>query len=194
MIKKISKKLKARKSRNTEKKLQKALKRESKLLSSQKDSAYDKAAIAWTASEYIKHRKGTVWHVVFLSLFLGGACLSFMYNSWSFSLALVIFAAVYLLLDRKHPKNIKIKLSEIGMKVGNKVYQYNRIRAFWIAYNPPFVKVLNIRVHNEYLVDIEIQLGNQDPGEVYELLSKKLPEIEGKEEGFFDQLIRSLRI
>lgn len=193
-MKKISKKLKFRKAKQAEKKLQKALKKEAIQLAKKENTAFDKEKVSWNAPEYIKHRKGWIWYTVFAVIFIAGAGTSYLYNAWTFSLVLIVFAVTYLVLEKKDPKRVKVILSNIGVKVGDKVYQYSRIRAFWIAYNPPFVKTLNIRVHNEYLVDIEIQLGNQDPGEVYEFLSKKLPEIEGKKEAFFEQLSKALRL
>ena len=82
----------------------------------------------------------------------------------------------------------------MGIKVGNKIYQYGRIRAFWINYNPPFTKTLNIRVHGEFLVDIDIQLGNQNPVEIYDFLSTRLPEMQGKSEGFLKTLERLFKL
>jgi len=157
------------------------------------ETAYDQPVISWQASEYIQHKKGWLWYMIFAIIFIGGAVLAYLYNSWTFSVALVTFAVVYLIFDRPHPKNIKVILSNIGIKVGNKVYQYNRIKAFWIVYNPPFHKSLNIKVYNEFLEEIEIQLGNEDPNRIYEFLSKKLPELEGKEPGLLDNLSKILK-
>lgn len=193
MIKKFSKKIKIRKAKKAEKTLQKALKKEAKILAKKANTAFDKGVISWTAPEYIKHRKGGIWYTIFALIFIGGGFAAYLFDSWTFSVALLVFAVTYLILDKKKPKRVPIILSEIGVKVGNKVYQYSRIRAFWLAYNPPFIKTLNIRVHNEYLVDIEIQLDDQDPGRVYQFLSKKLPELEGKKEAFFEQFMKSLR-
>lgn len=194
MLKKISKKLKIRKIKKAEKKLQKALKKEAKTLGKKQNTAFDKAVISWKAPEYIKLHKGIVWYSIFILLFAVGAYFAYSYSAWTFALALVAFAVTYLLFDKKMPKNVKVTLSDVGIKVGGKIYQYNRIRAFWVAYNPPFVKTLNIRVHNEYLVDIEIQLGDQDPSEVYECLSVRIPELEGKVDSFFTHLARLFKL
>jgi hypothetical protein len=99
-----------------------------------------------------------------------------------------------MIFDRRKPKNVKVILSEVGIKVGSRIYQYGRIRTFWIIYNPPFAKTLNIRVHNEFLVDIEIQLGDQDPTVIYEFLSRKLPELEGKTESLLRHFERLFKL
>ena len=56
MVKRISKKLKARKAHKAEKKLYKTLKKEAKILANKEETAFDKVVISWTAPEYIKQR------------------------------------------------------------------------------------------------------------------------------------------
>jgi len=183
-----------RKAIKTEKKLLKALKKEAKTLANQPDTAYDKEIISWTAPEYIRYRKSWVWYLLFTAVIWVSSILAYFYISWSFAMALLAFELAYLITELKHPKIVKTIISEMGIKVGNKIYQYGRIRAFWINYNPPYTKSLNIRVYNEFLVDIEIQLGNQNPVEIYNFLSTRLPELQGKSEGFIKTLERLFKL
>lgn len=194
MSKKIKPTKSLKKAIKAERKLQKVLKKEAKLLEAAEVTPYDKGLISWDAPEYIKHKKGWLWYTLFIMLAIGGTTLAYMYSSWTFSLAILAFAVTYMMYDLRHPKNIKVILSDFGIKFGKKIFQYSRIQAFWIIYNQPFTKTLNIRVHNEYLVDIEIQLENQDPVEVHKFLSQKIPELEGKTESFFGVLSRLLKL
>jgi hypothetical protein len=194
MVKKLKLKSKLAKVKREEKRLHKALKREALTLANRIDTAYDKAVISWTAPEYVKFKKGWIWYTIFTVLFLGGAAIAYLFSSWTFSLVLVAFFVVYMIFDQRKPKNVKVILSEVGIKVGSRIYQYGRIRTFWIIYNPPFAKTLNIRVHNEFLVDIEIQLGDQDPTVIYEFLSRKLPELEGKTESLLRHFERLFKL
>lgn len=194
MIKRLKRHLALRKAFKAEKKLHKALKKEARILANRTDTEYDKPVLTWTAPEFIRYKKGWLWYVIFVLVFGGGTVLAYIYSSWSFALVLLAFAVAYLLLERRYPKRIKIIISEMGIKVGNSIYQYNRIRAFWIIYNPPLTKTLYIKVHNEFLVDIEIQLDGQSPVDVQEFLLRKIPELEGKEEGFLKHLTRLFRL
>jgi len=194
MIKKIKNKLIIRKALKAEKKLQKALKTEANFLSKQPYTEYDKSVLSWKAPEYVKYKKGRIWYAIFAVVMLLSVYGAYMYGSITFALALAGFMLAYLLFDSKHPKTVKVSISELGIKVGKKIYQFNRIRAFWILYNPPQVSVLNIRVHNEFMVDIEIQLNGMNPVDIYNFLSVRLPELEGKEEGFLKGLTRLLKL
>jgi len=194
-MKKTKNKRSLRKVKKAEKKLQKALKHESKRLSkTPQETAYDRGKLTWNAPAFVKVRKGWVWYAIFIGVFAAGGVSAYLLDSWSFALALVVFAVTYLVADRPHPKNVRVVLSDLGIKVGKKVYQYNRIKAFWIVYNPPFHQALNLKVYNELLEEVEIQLGKQDPTEVYEFLAQKLPELEGRGPGFVDNLSKLLRL
>lgn len=157
-------------------------------------SAYDDAAFAWIAPEYIAHERGMVWLVSVIVFVVGVAGIGLYYGNWSFSLVLVIFALVYSLVHLKHPHNVEIKISEIGIKVGFRKYSYSNIKAFWILYEPPYIETLNIRVSGTYTGDFTIQLGPEDPSKIREYLINKIPEMEGKSESITDSLARLFKL
>lgn len=194
MLKKLKGKLIVRKAVKAEKRLQKALKQEAALLSRQVHTEYDRSVLTWNAPEYIKYKKGKLWYAIFAIIMLASTIGAYIYGSLLFALALLGFLVAYLIFDIRHPRNVKITISEIGIKMGSKVYQFSRIRAFWITYNPPYISTLSIRVHNEFMVDIEIQLNGMNPVDIHNFLSTKLPEMEGKEEGFLKGLTRLLKL
>jgi hypothetical protein len=195
MMKKIKQRLKIRKVKKTEKSLRKALKKEAISIAKEgRKTAYDEGVLTWKSPEYTIHQKGWLWYSIFVLIFGGSSYLAFRYNSWTFSLALVVFAVVYLLADKKKPKKVPVKLSEIGVKVGTRVYQYSRIRAFWIVYNPPFQKTLHLEVYNEFVSEVEISLEDEDPAEIHQFLAQRIPELEGKEPGFLDNISKLLKL
>lgn len=159
-----------------------------------KKSYYDDHKISWQSPEFLQYKRGLAWKLTALVSILAFAALGYLYLSWTFSLAIVTFAIVYYLLDRKDPKILEVVVSDIGIKVGSRKYPYSKIQGFWIIYNPPYVSTLNLRIKGNALHDVEIQLVNQNPAEIRELLLDKIPEYEGKEESFIDILLSLLRI
>ncbi|MDA1061128.1 MAG: hypothetical protein O3B47_05045 [bacterium] len=180
MIKKIKEKL-------AEKKREKHILRNA-------PSAYDEAVLSWIAPETIKHERGTVWKVIIGLLIIGTAIWGILNNAWTFSLVIVVFSVTYYLAHLEHPKHVEIKISNIGIKVGGRKYPYNRVRAFWLIYDPPYVRTLNIRVSGDIATDITIQLDRQNPSELREFLMDKIPEMEGQSEKLSDILLRLLKI
>jgi hypothetical protein len=157
-------------------------------------SSFDHGMISWEAPEYIMYEKGTAWRTTAVLITVVAAVLGVYYGAWTFSLAIVTFAIVYYLLQLEHPHDVEIKISNIGIKVGQRKYSFGKIKNFWIIYEPPHTKTLNIKVTGEFVPEITIQLGDQDPAVIREFLIKKIPELEGKTESTIDTIIRAFRI
>jgi len=179
-------------------KLHRAQKKESRqqLLHEVKNapSSYDNAVFSWVAPEYVMHDRGLVWKISMILLVVIVAALSLHFQAWSFALVVVVFSAVYALIHLQHPRNIEIKISEIGVKVGYKKYTFTKIRAFWFIYEPNYVETLNLRVEGNFTGEITIQLAGMDPAPIRDFLINKIPELEGKTESFSDVLIRLFKI
>ncbi len=109
-------------------------------------------------------------------------------------MAVSVFVIAYYLIHRDHPKDVEISISDIGIKVGHRKYPFSRIKSFWLMYEPPHIRTLNIKVHGELAVDISIQLNHQDPSKIREFLIEKIPEKEGHQESFSDIFARLLKI
>jgi hypothetical protein len=158
-------------------------------------NAYHKAIFAWTAPEYVQHSKTARWYVVaavIMALSVGGALIV---KNWTFALAMLVFAAVYYYLQKNHsPKRLPIVISEMGIKIGESIFPYAQIQAFWIHYHPPLVKTLNLRIHKQFLWDVVIQLEDQDPVLIRQFLCGQIPEWEGKKEQLSDIILRLLRL
>lgn len=184
MIKKIKNKFKQRKIRKAQRK--EYLKN--------LPSAYDHTVISWIAPEHTKHERGRLWKVLIPAMLLAAIILGVLHNAWTFSLAIVVFATVYYALHREHPKDVDIIVSDIGIKVGERRYPYSRIKAFWIIYDPPYIKTLNLHVNGEFAVHIPVQLGDQNPAEIREFLLEKIPEREGETESLSDIFLRLFKI
>ncbi|MFA5820864.1 MAG: hypothetical protein WC873_02050 [Candidatus Gracilibacteria bacterium] len=156
-------------------------------------SAFDNAIIVWQTPEIIRYQRGNVWSVVMALLVLGLAAIGYFYNAWTFSLVIIVFALVYMLISREKPKIVTVKLSPIGIKVGTRQYPYSQIKHFFLLYQPPFLENLVIR-QNGFTVDVNIPLNGNDPATVREFLKTKITEKEGEKEPITDTLIRLFKL
>ncbi len=170
-------------------------KKQKRFLLLNKPSAYDDAVLSWIAPEAIKHQKrGILWKILIFILILSAVLWGFYNDAWTFSVAIIAFVIVYYVVNLEHPKDVEIKISDIGIKVGSRKYSFNRIKAFWIIYDPPYTNTLNIRVLGEMSTDITIQLGEQHPAPLREFLIGKIPELEGQSEKLSDIIFRIFKI
>jgi|GEM_PF-496534 len=155
---------------------------------------YDKAVFTWVAPEYVQHPKTKRWYMI--AAILAGVLIlyDFFTANLTMAVAVIVLGAVYYYLHNNHPpKDIKITLSRMGIKVGNMIFPYSAIQAFWIIYNP-HVKTLNLRVKEHFFSDVVIQLNQEDPVPVREFLCGQIPEWEGKNETFSEVVLRLLKL
>lgn len=152
------------------------------------------ALLEWTAPEFIKHTKGKVWFLVAGGLVAALVLYALWTGSITMAIAFIVLAGVYYISHHREPKNITIGLSDFGIKVGSRYIPYNQVKAFWIIYNPPFVKTLKLLSTDKILGEMNVQLGDQDPGSIRKIIIKHVPEFEGKEESFVDLVIRLTKL
>ncbi len=156
---------------------------------------YDKAIFTWIAPEYIQHPKSKVWYLAAAIIAAAVVVSDIMTNNYTMGIAVVVLAAVYVYIHSHHPpKEIKITVSRMGIKVGHMIFPYSSIQAFWIIYQPPHVTTLNLRVKEHFFSDIVIQLNHEDPVPVREYLCGQIPEWEGKNERTGDIILRLLKL
>lgn len=162
--------------------------------SNKKKDTYDTPLLQWTAPEYIKHEKGPAWMPAAALITAAFIAYGILNGEWVMATTFFVMAVVYYLYHRQEPKNIKIIISEIGIKIGGQKFPFNQMKKFWIIYDPPFVKTMHIRFVKKHKPDLVIQLDKQDPVKLRNLMLSQLPEWEGREESPLDAIIRALKL
>jgi hypothetical protein len=150
--------------------------------------------ISWEASEFVHHAKNPLWYIGFAVL--AGALI--VYGIFSGSLITIIMFALIVALAfvyaHRKPRTMNHDLTLTGIILGDTMYPYKSIRKFWIIYEPPQVKTLNIETGSYLNSHVTIQLGDQDPVAVKMFLKNYLIEDLNREESFVDIIARRLRL
>lgn len=158
------------------------------------DFAHEKAIYEWSAPEYIQYSKDRRWFTVAGIVVAGLIFYGVIWGSPFFSLAMAVLSAVYYLQHNQPLRQIKIKVTGMGLKIDQKFFPFSNLKSFWIVYNPPEVTTLNFRTVNNLHGELTLQLGDMNPIPIREYLARQLPEEEGKTEGLMNKLIRIFRL
>ncbi len=153
-----------------------------------------KTLLSWEAPEYVKHEKGIIWATIAISITAALIAYAILSGAWTMALAFFTLAIVYYLQQKNNPQDITIEITDMGLKIAGRLYQWSSIKAFWIVYDPPFVTTLHIRFVKKSQADIVVQFAGQDPVVIREHLLRQIPEWEGKEEAAIDALIRAFKL
>lgn len=115
-------------------------------------------------------------------------------GSATMAVVFLLLAGMFFMTHNEQPAIVEIKLTELGIQAGETFYPYNTLKDFWVVYEPPFVRTLNLHMANLSGKRIVLQLWEQDPAKVREILSKQLEETKGMQEPFIDMLIRIFKL
>ncbi len=146
----------------------------------------------WKAPEYEYREKTPDWFwilgiitlaLAFAAVMLDNAPLGILIGLAGFSLALY---------GAKRPEIVTFRIGPKGVKVKDKIYEYENLESFWINYDPPRKKQLIIRSKKTFMPHIKIMLGEEDPEKIREYLLQFIKE-EKIEESFTEIISEILK-
>ena len=133
--------------------------------------------ISWRVPEYDKHEKGRGWYIFYSIVALLLILYSFLSGNFLFAVIIIIAAIVIVLRDGQEPDLVKISLTEEGIIVGRKFYDYDEFKNFSIVYKPKQeTKSLYFEFNNSLRPRLSIPLKKMNPLLIRKNLLKYLPE------------------
>lgn len=153
-----------------------------------------KQTISWKAPEYLFFQRSPVWYIVVGVIGLASLIYAVVNRDYVMLITLMTMLAVGAWLSFKKPKTITITLDQRGLSISGVLFPYDTVlKKFWIHYHPPHVKTLNFETTNYLNRDIALELEDEDPIEIRNLLLEHLDEDMDKEETYLDKLLRALK-
>ena len=148
---------------------------------------------SWTAPEYQHFEKTGVWY---FGLFgLSGLLIlwSILSKNYLFTLIVAMATVIIYMLNQKGPQTLKITITPDGVKINDRLFSFDEdLKKFWVIYKPTEnVKTLNLD-QKGLRPTLVLQLENQNPLAIREILLKYLEEDVNREEGGIDKLGRAL--
>lgn len=149
----------------------------------------------WQTPEFKPMHRGKVWYIVASTIFALLLIYALASQSITMAIAFITVAIIFALIEKKEPRMVNVQVTDLGVFYRGKFYPYHEINAFWIVYHPPFVEVLYLRLRKKkYFVNIKIELNQENPAELRNLLMKEIPELEGAQEPTIDILTRLFKL
>jgi len=148
--------------------------------------------LSWQAPEFIYHPKSFNWHIFAASFIVILVGASLYLKEWIAATVFIILGFLIFRYAEVKPRTIEIGLTNVGIKVGNVFYPYNKLKSFWLVYEPP-IKTLNLETTRRFSPIIAIQLEDTDPFLVKNILKEHLLEESERTEDLIDRFSRFLR-
>jgi len=149
----------------------------------------------WSTPEFISFKRGKTWYIVagiFMATLVGYAVFS---RNTTMAIVFIMISVLFMLLEHKSPRIVNVIINDMGIEYDGTYYPFNHINSFWIVYHMPFIRALYLRINvGRRFKILKIELNEENPVLIRNILIKEVPEIEGAEEPMLDVLIRLLRL
>jgi len=149
----------------------------------------------WVVREYDRHDRGQLWYI---GMTLAGMALviyAVVTGNFLFALIIILAAIILFLQHHQEAQEVLFQITETGIVVGTKFYEYSELDSFYIIFNPPDVKTLFIETKSAVRPLVRIPLMDNNPLEIRNLMQEFLPEdLEKEEEPLSDTFARKWKI
>jgi hypothetical protein len=135
----------------------------------------------WTIGEYRTHEKSRRWYYVAIGIILMLLILAIWSENIFAAVSLLLLSVIILVRAYSDPPELNVFLTEDGIAVGDRFYDFKDLDNFWIVYEPPEVKMLYVEFVNRWRPRLPIPLQNEDPVAIREILLNYLTENESRE-------------
>ena len=132
--------------------------------------------IAWEALEFDHDVAASLNHLFFGSILIIAGVVTLFFRNFLFAIVLILGGAMTLSYPFRDPKQISHSVTSTGVQIGNRLYEFDSLKSFWIAYDPPFGKELILESHHTLMPHIIVPLGDLDPLRLREILLQFLRE------------------
>jgi hypothetical protein len=138
---------------------------------------YGKEIMGWLVPEYEKHERSGGWYVIAGAVAIALLIYCFFTANFLFAVIIIVTALVIILHHGREPERVKFSLTDEGIAIGRKFYDYDEIKDFAIVYKPRIeVKRLYFEFKNALRHRLSVPLENMNPLMVRETLLKYLKE------------------
>lgn len=148
--------------------------------------------VNWEVDEFPKHDRSRLWYILAGLIAFGLIIYAVLTSNFLFAIIILMSSVIMLLSLFMHPEKIPVIITSTGIVVGDMYYDFQSVRDFSIAYDPPDVKLLYLDFFALTHPMITVPLEDVDPNIVREsLLPFCLENLKRNEESLTD-LVRRL--
>jgi len=151
--------------------------------------------MSWEFFERPRQERGRIWYTAMIVAGGGLLLYALITANFLFALIIVMFSLVLYVSTIFEPARVRIIMSEDGIEVGDSFFPYRDIDKFWFYYEPPISKNLYLEFKSMLRPRLRIDLDEQNPNQVRQVLAQFLREdLEQVEEPFSELIGRIFKI
>lgn len=153
---------------------------------------FTKVLMEWEPLEFREAPRNDNWYLWVGIVTAILITISILTKTYIVAVTFFLLAVVLVMFAQKPVKRMRFRITDTGIEIRDKFYPYHSLKKFWIFYNPPHVMTLNFSQRDKISLTLVVEIENEDPVKIRDILLQYLAEDETKEEDFFDAVARRL--
>ncbi|MBT3817598.1 MAG: hypothetical protein HOE80_00740 [Candidatus Magasanikbacteria bacterium] len=159
------------------------------------DTKFGDVLHEWAMPEYETYDRGKRWYILMAIVGTLLVVYGLFTGDFLFTLIIVLAAIILFLQDKQDPVDVPFAITEIGIVLGDRLYEFSDLGAFYIIYKPPKVKVLFFETKSILRPTLRILLKDENPIDVRKTLLEYMDEdLEKEDEPASDTFARDWQI
>ncbi|MFH0892390.1 MAG: hypothetical protein V1867_06440 [Candidatus Falkowbacteria bacterium] len=131
----------------------------------------------WKVDEFVKHDRSRSWYAKAIIIAFLMLLFSFLTSNFLFAIIIIIFTLIIILHHDREPEKVRVSVTDQGIIIGQRFYDYDEMRNFAIVYKPgQDIKNLYFEFKSVVRQRLSIPLESENPLPIRENLLKYLPE------------------
>jgi len=126
--------------------------------------------LEWEVDEYPAHQRSVSWYVIAAVLGVGLIIYAVATANFLFAVIILMIGVITLLSTFTPPERVLVTITNTGIVISDIYYDFEAIKDFSIAYQPPTVKNLYLEFHSAWHPLLMVPLEDEDPNQIRELL------------------------
>lgn len=157
-----------------------------------KKLAPEEILISWEAPEFVHHERDVKWYILAVLGVVFMIGFSLYTKDWFFLFILPFIIAGTVVYLKTPPKLRTYSISRLGVRVDDRFYSFDNLHSFWVIYNDQ-VRRLYILQNKKLTQPLFVELDDQDPVLIKNILKRFLHEEEKRDENYAEKLSRILK-
>lgn len=133
-------------------------------------------SVTWEAAEHSHFEKGSDWFWALGILAVSGAAAAFFLGNILLSILILISGVIVAIVAVKEPPMNEFSVNTRGIRVGDTLYPYSSLEAYYIDEDEPSGPMLLVRSDKLFMHLIVIPIPEEYIEDIEEILETRLPE------------------
>jgi hypothetical protein len=148
--------------------------------------------LAWQAPEFRHYPKNAAWYLTLLIIALLIITFQIIQKDIFGAVSIVIFTIFIYIFSRQRPRIVNIRLTTAGIGIDESFIPYKSVKHFWVVDNQNH-RTLNVETTAFLNRTLILELADQDPDTVRNIMSELAPEHSETEETFAQRIMHKLK-